>query len=274
MVFSAIAIALCGVIAAIPSVYAEDSFVPVQGPSSDEPTTVIVPASTGSNDAEGGVTLVPANAGSNSDENSPATPPSTETPPGSNGGSSSGGSSSSGSSVSSGSGSVAVSSTGSVLGASTSCPLITTYMKLGANNDSAEVARLQAFLRNTEQLDVDISGIFDAKTEAAVKAFQEKFLSETMGPWGGTIGSGIVYITTMKKINQIACNQPLVLSAEDQAIINAYISNDNTTGNGIGSTASTSSDIGDNESQNSNIAAAAGASILSRLWAFIKSLFF
>ena len=95
-------------------------------------------------------------------------------------------------------------------------------MQFGANNNGAQVALLQAFLKNSQGFDVNVTGLFDAQTLAAVRAFQTKYLADTMGPWGANQSSGYVYITTTKKINEIACNSPLTLSAADMAIINAY----------------------------------------------------
>ncbi len=102
------------------------------------------------------------------------------------------------------------------------CPLITTYMKYGANNNVAEVTKLQNFLKNVEKLDVDVNGTFDKKTENAVIAFQNKYSTVTMGPWGANNGTGFVYITTVKQINKIACNQPLSLSVSELATINSF----------------------------------------------------
>ncbi len=140
----------------------------------------------------------------------PVTPPSNGGSSGGSTGGSSSGSSSSGSSSSGGS------YTG-IYG----CPMITTYMKFGANNNTIEVKKLQNFLKNVEKLDVDANGIFDRKTEKAVIAFQNKYSSTIMGPWSTNQGTGYVYITTQKQINKIACNLPLTLNANELAIINS-----------------------------------------------------
>ena len=95
-------------------------------------------------------------------------------------------------------------------------------MSPGASNDAAEVSKLQAFLKDTEGYDVAVNGSFDEKTEAAVIAFQTKYMSDIMGPWGATKASGTVYLTTLKKINEIACSTPLNLTPADLSIINSY----------------------------------------------------
>ena len=158
-------------------------------------------------------------------------------------------------------------------------------MRIGLTNDSVDVAKLQAFLKNNEQINVAVTGTFDVQTEAAVKAFQNKYLSDVMGPWSATKASGIVYITTMKKVNQLACSQPLTLSAADLAVINAYKANaasaaiaPASVGPSVPATTATSSGpfegtVGSSVDQNANSAAVGNASFISRFWSFLKNLF-
>ena len=111
----------------------------------------------------------------------------------------------------------------STIVASSSCPVIHSMMlRRDGPNDRADVMRLQTFLRATEHADVDISGVFDGKTEEAVKAFQKKHADIALAPWDTTKASGVVFITTSKKINQIACGQALTLTADELATIRAY----------------------------------------------------
>ncbi|MFA6554024.1 MAG: peptidoglycan-binding domain-containing protein [Candidatus Paceibacterota bacterium] len=235
-------------------------------------------------------TADPSTGGSASTANPPTGGSgSTAAPAGSTGGGSTGGST--GSSGSSGSSS-GRSSSGGGRSFNPYCTLITSYMKLGANNDSAQVTKLQNFLKNTEKLDVDVNGIFDTKTETAVKSFQNKYSAETMGPWGVKEGNGNVFMTTVKKINQIACNQPLTLNPSELAIINSYRMGNrsvNSTGPTIEIKATpVSTDGEDNlkkddsetievgsvdENKNSNTASVGDASILKRFWNFVLFLF-
>ena len=172
--------------------------------------------------------------------------------------------------------------------ATTSCPLLTSYLKLGSNNDGSQVTKLQIFLKDSQNLNVDINGIFDQKTDVAVRAFQTKYMSDIMGPWGATMASGFVYITTEKKINEIACNSPLTLNPAEISIIDAYkntgVNAQNNTVVGVGSVntgtstlnASTTTfgpEIGSNTNGSSNTASVINASVLQRLWGFIKNLF-
>jgi hypothetical protein len=214
----------------------------------------------------------------------------TSTPNDSNNGGNTGNSSnntsgSSGSRRSSNSSSAAV---GELVIYADSCPLITVPMlKRGVNNIQSEVSKLQAFLKNVEKMNVSVTGTYDAQTEAAVRAFQTKYANEILIPWGGTKTSGVVYITTTKKINQIACAQPLSLNASELKTIGAFrqalIDARNRAGsaaqpeisNGseivVGSVASSAATTTENE--NSNVAASAGTSLAARFWNFILNLF-
>ena len=219
--------------------------------------------------------------------------PSPSTPPGNGGGNPGGSPSGSGSSNLGGSRSgIIVTTVATSTGVTTifpnSCPLITVKMlRLGGNNSSAEVAKLQAFLKNSQGFNVNVTGNFDAMTEAAVKAFQTKYTSEILLPWGGTKNSGIAYITTIKKINQLVCNQPLSLSASELAVINAFKAN-RAAGNVTppaplidGTEIDLSGIIGLSTTTNTvvkattteNTATVANTSIAARFWNFIVNLF-
>lgn len=95
-------------------------------------------------------------------------------------------------------------------------------MRYGIKNDPTEVTKLQLFLKNNQKINLNVTGVFDRQTEEAVKKFQIRYWDTTMKPWGATIASGYVYITTLKKINQIACNQPLTLNSSELATIEAF----------------------------------------------------
>ena len=161
-------------------------------------------------------------------------------------------------------------------------------MKLGNANNSADVSKLQAFLKNSEGLDVSVTGTFDQKTEAAVEAFQKKYLSDILGPWGATKASGVVYITTLKKINQLACSQPLSLSAAELSVINSYKANAanvqvsapsmSPTDTTAGPVMATSTDsfngvVGSSVDASSDTAAAGNASIVNKFWGFFRNMF-
>ncbi len=169
--------------------------------------------------------------------------------------------------------------TGSISTPTSSCVYLLGYLKLGGQNNPSEVTKLQTFLKNIEKIDVDSNGIFDTKTFEAVKAFQEKYLGDVMGPWGVTTPTGQVWYTTKKKINEIYCKAPFALTAEQTAEINAYkngLANGtitvDTNGSIINST-STIPEVGSNDNNSSQVAAAGGTSVGAKIWNFIKWLF-
>lgn len=101
---------------------------------------------------------------------------------------------------------------GQVLGASTmQCGmLLDTYMKMGQDNDQNDVMQLQWFLIG-QGYTLSATGVFDAATDAAVRAFQEANLADVLTPWvtAGILKvsnpTGWVYQLTRWKINNIVC---------------------------------------------------------------------
>lgn len=188
------------------------------GPSTGGSSATVSNPSTGGS----GSTAGPSTGGSSSTASNAILPtptptanptPTPVTPPtGGNGGNGGNPGSSSGSS----------SSSGSRVAYAYACNQITSFMRYGANNDANQVIKLQTFLRDAEKMNITVNGIFDKQTENAVVAFQNKYNSTIMGPWGSSKGSGYVYITTIKQINKIACSIPLSLSPQELTIINDY----------------------------------------------------
>jgi len=105
----------------------------------------------------------------------------------------------------------------------TSCNYLNSYMKMGFNNDSSEVLKLQTFLRDFEGFtNIELTGIFDQATFDAVSAFQAKYADDVLAPWGITSPTGFVYLTTQKKINEIHCGKTLPLTESQIAEINSF----------------------------------------------------
>jgi len=158
------------------------------------------------------------------------------------------------------------------------CLGISQYMRMGMNNDANQVKSLQTFLKDTQEVDVDINGIYDEKTVEAVKTFQTRYANVILAPWGTSIPSGIVSITTLKKINQIACNQPLTLSAFELTKINSYKSGSTwteapTTPIVVENPVTDESLAGVSIEQTENTATVANISLSKKFWNFLKSLF-
>ena len=252
------------------------------GSNAPEGGTTLIPTGIGSNAPEGGTTLIPTLGGQNGPEGIVTTSTTTTPDNGSGSNNSSGGSGGSFSSSGSSGGSTLLSNVAGVSAVNlNTCPLLTSFMQIGGDNKTDQVFKLQAFLKNVENIDVNFTGVFDTKTESAVKAFQKIYLSDVMGPWKSNSPSGIVYITTKKKINEIACQSSLVLSADELATITTYLANLQNNGSTIvgptnetgTSTSTTSPLIGENVSNTTNTASVINANILQRFWSFLKNIF-
>jgi hypothetical protein len=76
---------------------------------------------------------------------------------------------------------------------------------MGRNNDVEQVRRLQQFLNSEMNAGLPVTGFFGPLTDAAVRAFQAKYASEILTPWGINEPTGYVYLTTRKKINEMYC---------------------------------------------------------------------
>jgi peptidoglycan hydrolase-like protein with peptidoglycan-binding domain len=83
---------------------------------------------------------------------------------------------------------------------------LTSYMRMGMENPVDQVLKLQVFLNAIgSSTTVPTTGIFDEATDAAVRAFQVKYLVNVLTPWNLTVGTGYVYKTTRATINNMVC---------------------------------------------------------------------
>lgn len=98
---------------------------------------------------------------------------------------------------------------------------LTSYIRYGAANDKTQVLKLQAFLNKFEGDNVPLSGEYDQATLQAVEAFQTKYASEVLTPWGIAQPTGYVYLTTEQMINTLYCGGTATfpLTTEQQSII-------------------------------------------------------
>ncbi len=236
-----------------------------------------VPPGTDESNA-GGTGQVPPTIPGGTDESNAGTGTDTVVPPG-NGGGSGGGGGFIGNGPVGGfaGGNGAAAPNGLDLGPS--CVEITSFFRADLANNGTELSKLQSFLKDIEGFDVDITGVYDEKTVAAVKAFQAKYASEILAPWGATEPSGFAYITTMKKVNELRCRVSKNFTAEEIAIIRAYrdavangtlptTSNQNNGSDGKGTTTASSTpdnQIGQSESQGAvaNVFSAIGGGIMN-----------
>lgn len=88
------------------------------------------------------------------------------------------------------------------------CPdYVTTYIKVYADNDSAEVEKLERFLKEYEGYDIVVDGFYSLEDNEIVKKFQAKYAADILEPIGLTEPTGNVYAKTIQKINSIYCSR-------------------------------------------------------------------
>ncbi len=229
------------------------------------PSPVVVPPIQ-DNDNSNGTVTVPTRQDNDTTTGTPSTPDPV-TPPTSGGSPSSSGSSSGG---------------GSRVIIPTVCQLVASPLKAG--DVSLEVTKLQTFLKNTEKLNVNITGTYDAQTVEAVKAFQTKYASVVLAPWGITTPTGNVYMTTLKKINSLACGTVLTMTPLELAQINAYknrvvngtapiITSDEVGTIATPSTSPSTDTSDDTDTSVEQTAAVAETPLFSKIWNLIKRVF-
>jgi len=98
-------------------------------------------------------------------------------------------------------------------------------VNLRVGNRGPEVTALQAALQKEGLYQRTISGIFDQYTASAVVAFQEKYASEVLAPWGLTRGTDYVGPTTRNKLNALyECK--LIPTPDDQNIKSNFFKQD------------------------------------------------
>ena len=98
-----------------------------------------------------------------------------------------------------------ISPVGEVLGVS--CGLyMDKHIRLGSSkNDSEQVKKLQGFLNKWLGSNIPITGFYGPLTFAKVKEFQAKYGDDVLKPWNLNSPTGIVYLSTLRKINNLEC---------------------------------------------------------------------
>ncbi len=107
-------------------------------------------------------------------------------------------------------------------GSPTSCYYLYDWLKKGWNNNPVEVKKLQVFLRDLEGYPVEVTGIYDDQTITSLNAFQMRYKTDVLTPWGHTAPTSFTYITTKKKVNEIYCKMAFPVTAQEQAEIDAF----------------------------------------------------
>jgi hypothetical protein len=75
---------------------------------------------------------------------------------------------------------------------------------------------MQRFLNKWMNAGLPVTGFYGPLTTAATKLFQAKYATDILAPWGITEPTGIVYLTTLHKVNELEC--PSLTQAFDALI--------------------------------------------------------
>jgi sugar lactone lactonase YvrE len=70
-------------------------------------------------------------------------------------------------------------------------------------NNPEDVKLLERFLNTYENANLIVDGIYSQSDYLTVIAWQEKYASEILKPWGLTKGTGYVFITSLRKIQKV-----------------------------------------------------------------------
>jgi len=119
------------------------------------------------------------------------------------------------------------------------CEYLVGFSRLGGvypENDPIEVQKVQFFLNIFEGANLEVNGVFNIATDAAVRAFQNKYKVDILDPWNHDASTGYVYLTTRKKINEIYCNREFPLTLLQKQEIIAFSNRIQTNKNNVGQT--------------------------------------
>ena len=110
-----------------------------------------------------------------------------------------------------------------IVGAPVPCTeYLTSYIKLGAANNSDDVRKLEMFLNTFEGFNLSVDGSYDQQDFEAVRVFQDRYFDDILAPWGHTKTTGYVFYTTRKKINEIYCKSVFPLTSEQQNEVDEF----------------------------------------------------
>lgn len=90
-------------------------------------------------------------------------------------------------------------------------PYITsnTQIKLGVRNNTEVVKSIQTYLNLYEGNTLVVDGVYKQADVDAVKIFQTKYKTQILSPWGFSAPTGIVFTTTIAKMNAVVCGENL-----------------------------------------------------------------
>ncbi len=84
-------------------------------------------------------------------------------------------------------------------------PYLTQYIRPTAENDFEQVRKLQQFLNEYREEDLNVTGVYGGTSIEAVKRLQADHAEDILTPWGLEEPTGFVYKTTLRFINKTKC---------------------------------------------------------------------
>ena len=104
----------------------------------------------------------------------------------------------------------------SFVSAEEKCVYLDVPVIAGEVNDPEAVVLVQHFLRTYEHFHIDITGVYDDKTQQAVREFQKRYVIDILAPWGLVEPTKDVSVTTLHKMNDIYCGAGSFLSPQEK----------------------------------------------------------
>lgn len=102
---------------------------------------------------------------------------------------------------------------------------------VGGNNDVSQVMLLETYLNEFENANLPVDGEYGEADIRAVIAWQEKYASEILAPWGITQGTGHIYTTSLAKFRSLFQGQcvaaaPITVSSSVRDLTMGYSGED------------------------------------------------
>ncbi len=84
-------------------------------------------------------------------------------------------------------------------------PYLTQFIRPGRYNDPGQVRKLQRFLNDYNDENLEVTGAYGMSTIEAVERLQSRYADEILTPWGINQPTGFVYMTTLRFVNKSTC---------------------------------------------------------------------
>lgn len=118
---------------------------------------------------------------------------------------------------------VVASSSVTIASSSATCaPYLTGFIGNKFTSSTSEITKLQQFLKTNLNIPLELTGTYDENTVIAVKAFQIKYAGDILTPWGVQTPSGMIYMSSLRKINSLACGINLPVTSNELAATTAF----------------------------------------------------